>query len=169
VTVTNLVGIALFGDGAGAAVLTGSARTATGPRVAAAETAIFPESSHLMGWRFSEAGFGLVLSPSVPAFVAEELPPRVRGFLAGQGLAMEDVRHFALHPGGRQVLEAYRRGLGLTPEALAPTREALRRVGNLSSARCSSRWELDMPRAPPRETGPWPLWPGFAARCFLRW
>ena len=172
-TVTNLVGVALFGDGAAAAVLTGGNRSSNGPAVAAAETALFPESSHLMGWRFSEAGFGLELSPAVPAFVAEELPSRVREFLGRHGQSPESIRHFALHPGGRQVLEAYRRGFGLSAEALAPTREALRKVGNLSSASVffSLREVMDTAHPQAGDTGFLAaLGPGFAAEMMLlRW
>ena len=134
VTKVNLVGTALFGDGAGAAVLVGGGRTEPGPSVVSAETHRFPESGHLMGWAFSEDGFRLVLDPGVPAFIAEALPPVATDFLARNGLELSGIRHFALHPGGRQVLEAYRRGLGLPREALAASREALRKYGNLSSA-----------------------------------
>lgn len=169
----NLVGIALFADGAGCAVLAGAERSggpASGAAVTAAETVRFPESGHLMGWEFSEAGFGLVLSPGVPAFIAEELPPRVTAFLERHDTARDGVRHFALHPGGRQVIAAYRRGLGLSEDDVAPTREALRRNGNLSSA--SVFFSLDevwRTRSPgPGERGlVAAMGPGFAAEMLL--
>ena len=167
---TNLIGMALFGDGAGAAVLTGSKRAATGPMITAAETEIFENSLPLMGWHFSEAGFELVLSPTVPAFILEALPPRVHAFLARHGVAKDDLRHFALHPGGRQVLEAYRRGLGLTDAELTPTREALRNYGNLSSASVifSLNELLETTEPKPGDRGfMTALGPGFAAEMLL--
>jgi alkylresorcinol/alkylpyrone synthase len=134
ITPVNLVGTALFGDGAGCAVLAGSRRPEAGTEVTATETFLFPDSSGFMGWDFSEAGFGLVLSPQVASFITEALPPRLEAFLAKHGLTLPDLQHLALHPGGRRVVEAYRQGLGLEEEALAPTRAVLRRYGNLSSA-----------------------------------
>jgi len=167
---TNLIGMALFGDGAAAAVLTGAKRDGAGPTVTAAETEYFENSLHLMGWHFSEAAFALVLSPTVPAFILEALPSRVNAFWARHGLRKEDVRHFALHPGGRQVLEAYRRGLGLTDTELAPTREALRNYGNLSSASVlfslSELLETTRPESGDRGFMT-ALGPGFAAEMLL--
>jgi alkylresorcinol/alkylpyrone synthase len=167
---TNLIGMALFGDGAAAAVVTGAKRKTEGPAVTVAETEYFEDSLHLMGWRFSEAGFELLLSPTVPAFILEALPPRVTAFWGRHGLAKEDIRHFALHPGGRQVLEAYRKGLGLTDGELAPTRAALQHYGNLSSASVlfSLGELLAAGRPEPGDRGfMTALGPGFAAEMLL--
>ena len=167
---TNLIGMALFGDGAAAAVVAGAKRGGSGPAVTAAETEYFENSLHLMGWHFSEAGFELVLSPTVPAFILEALPGRVNAFWGRHGLARNDFRHFALHPGGRQVLEAYRRGLGLTDAELLPTREALRNYGNLSSASVlfSLNELLETTHADPGDRGfMTALGPGFAAEMLL--
>jgi alkylresorcinol/alkylpyrone synthase len=167
---SNLIGMALFGDGAGAAVLTGAKRGKAGPAVTAAETEYFENSLPLMGWRFSEAGFELVLSPTVPAFILEALPSRVNAFLGRHDLQKADLRHFALHPGGRQVLEAYRRGLGLSDAELAPTREALRNYGNLSSASVlfSLNELMETTQPEPGDRGfMTALGPGFAAEMLL--
>jgi alkylresorcinol/alkylpyrone synthase len=134
ITPVNLVGTALFGDGAACAVLAGPELPGAGPQVIGSGTYLFPDSGGFMGWDFSEAGFGLVLSPQVASFIAEQLPPRVAEFLERWNLRLEDVTHLALHPGGRRVLEAYRRGLGIPEDALDATRNVLRRYGNLSSA-----------------------------------
>jgi len=170
ITPVNLVGTALFGDGAGCAVLAGSRVELTGAEVAATETFLFPDSGEFMGWNFSEAGFGLVLSPAVASFITEELPPRLTEFLERNDLRLEDVDHLALHPGGRRVLEAYRQGLGLSDENLAPTRAVLRRYGNLSSASVLfSLAEVLGTRTPrPGERGLMAaMGPGFAAEMVL--
>ena len=150
--------------------MTGSKHEAKGAGVIARRTELFEDTGHLMGWEFSDQGFGLVLSPNVPGFIAEAFPPRAQAFLSEHDLSPEEVDHFALHPGGRQVLEAYRRGLGLGPEALAPTREALRLNGNLSSASVffslDKVLETNHPR--PGDTGFMAaMGPGFAAEMLL--
>jgi alkylresorcinol/alkylpyrone synthase len=150
--------------------MTGSEHERNGARVSSKKTELFEDTEHLMGWEFSDQGFGLVLSPTVPGFIAEAFPPCAREFLSEQGLSTEEVDHFVLHPGGRQVLEAYRRGLGLSREALEPTREALRLNGNLSSASVffslDKVWETNHPR--PGEIGFMAaMGPGFATELLL--
>ena len=130
----NLVGTALFADGAAAAVLVTGERTTGGAAILDTQTHLFPETSHFMGWEFSEKGLKLQLSPQVPAFIAEALPQPAKEFLSRNGLTLKDVNHFALHPGGREVLAAYQRGLKLTSEDLGSSRHVLRQFGNLSSA-----------------------------------
>jgi alkylresorcinol/alkylpyrone synthase len=124
----NLVGTALFGDGAAAVVVD---QGGDGPRIAAWGSELFEGTRDAMGWGFEDDGFRLILSRSVPGIVIERVAPAVRRFLAKRGLRLEDVRHWVLHPGGAKVLDAYAASLGVD---LRWTRESLRRVGNLSSA-----------------------------------
>ena len=87
-----------------------------------------------MGWSISEKGFNIVLSPDVPKVVVENLGPNVDAFLAAHGMTRRDIGSWIMHTGGPKVLEATAESLGLTREDLAVSWEALRRVGNLSSA-----------------------------------
>ena len=73
-TKTTLVGIALFADGAGCAVMTGGDRGCPGAQVLDTRTELFPETADLMGWDFSDRGFGLVLSPNVPGRARKGAP-----------------------------------------------------------------------------------------------
>ncbi len=124
----NLVGAALFGDGAAAAVID---RGEEGPEIAAWDSELFAGTRDAMGWEFVDDGFQLVLSKSVPSIVTEQVAPAVRRMLGEWGLRVEDVRHWALHPGGAKVLDAWDRAFGID---LKWSRESLRRCGNLSSA-----------------------------------
>lgn len=133
-TATDLVGVALFGDGAAAAVLAGDAVPGGGVRVTHTRSRLFPAQRHLMGWRFTDDGMRLVLSREVPAFVRQCLPPVVDEFLDGAGLRIADVTHHVLHPGGAKVMATYREAFGLPDEALTIARECMRAFGNLSSA-----------------------------------
>lgn len=124
---TDLVGAALFGDGAAALLLGGDEGS---PRVLGARNHLFAGSQELMGWDFTNDGMRLVLSQEVPNLVKERLPEVVGGFLRDFGTP----RHFVLHPGGPKILEAYRGAFGLDDAALEPIRRSLARHGNLSSA-----------------------------------
>jgi alkylresorcinol/alkylpyrone synthase len=58
----------------------------------------------------------------------------LRRFLERRGVAVDEVRHWIVHPGGPRVLDAYERSLGLDATALDWTRDVLADCGNLSSA-----------------------------------
>jgi alkylresorcinol/alkylpyrone synthase len=129
----DLVGAALFGDGAAAALLE-AGEMGPGPKLLATQTELFDESRHLMGWNFTSDGMRLVLSREVSDLVARRLRPVVEAFLTKEGLSVRDVTHWLLHPGGRRIIDAYREAFALGDRELEWTRGSLARVGNLSSA-----------------------------------
>lgn len=131
---TDLVGVALFGDGAAAVLLTGDDAGAVGPEVTQTRTHLFHEAPDLMGWRFTGDGMRLILSRRVPEFVATGVKPVVEGFLADQGLGVSDLGHHLLHPGGAKVMATYKSALGFDERALDGARSAMRQYGNQSSA-----------------------------------
>ena len=135
-SVTNLVATGLFGDGAAAVVLAGGARAngTPGPRVLATRSVLYPDTEWVMGWDVVDSGFKVVLSAKVPEVIEARIGADVDGFLREHGLARGDIRHWVAHTGGPKVIEAFRRGVGLPPEALARSWRSLREVGNLSSA-----------------------------------
>lgn len=131
---TDLIGVALFGDGGAAVLVTGDDVEGDGPTVADTRTHLFHEAPDLMGWRFTDDGMRLILSRGVPEFVATTVKPVVEQFLARQDLTVGDLQHHLLHPGGAKVMSTYRSAFGLEEHALRHAREAMRRYGNQSSA-----------------------------------
>jgi alkylresorcinol/alkylpyrone synthase len=129
-TATDIVGAALFGDGAAAALI----GVGGGPRIVARRTVLYPGTEHLMGWAFTSDGMRLILSREVTDFVGEKLKPVIAGFLADQKLSQKDIAHWVLHPGGRRIIETYQEAFGLSENDLCWTRGSLARTGNLSSA-----------------------------------
>jgi alkylresorcinol/alkylpyrone synthase len=134
VTVANLIGSGLFGDGCAAVLVAGSETKLKGPRIVASDSIFYPNTLDVMGWDISERGFNLVLSPDVPKVVSENLGKNVEAFLEKQNLKSSDIGRWIMHTGGPKVLEATASALGLEDGELEPSWEALRRVGNLSSA-----------------------------------
>ena len=135
----DLRGHALFADGAGAAVVGGS-RGAARPSGAGRSATValgrgasrlLPDSAGDMSWDVGDTGFRMRLSSRVPETLATELP----GFAADlAGGAPELMTHWAIHPGGPVILDRVRDALAIPEERLAPSREVLRRCGNMSSA-----------------------------------
>jgi len=70
----------------------------------------------------------------VPQLVRKRLRVEVDTFLEAQGLCLERMGFFAIHPGGTKVLDNVRDVLGLKEADVAASRQALRDYGNLSSA-----------------------------------
>src|ERR1700723_1594995 len=134
VSIANLISCGLFGDGAAAVLVAGERVPRRGPRIVASHCVFYPDTEDVMGWDISEQGFRIVLSPDVPNVVRENLGRDVDAFLAAQGLTRGDIGSWIMHTGGPKVLDATADALGLPKEALAVSWEALRRVGNLSSA-----------------------------------
>lgn len=136
-SLANLISAGLFGDGAAAVVVLGEERArrlgVRGLRVLETRSVFYPDTEDLMGWRVSERGFQIVLSPDVPRLAEERLGPDVDAFLASRGLTREDVATWVCHPGGPKVLEAVARGLGLDEHAVRHAWDSLGEHGNLSS------------------------------------
>ncbi|HEX4068222.1 MAG TPA: 3-oxoacyl-[acyl-carrier-protein] synthase III C-terminal domain-containing protein [Acidobacteriaceae bacterium] len=133
-SVANLISSGLFGDGAAAVMVAGANVPRRGPRIVATDRVFYPNTEDVMGWDISEHGFRIVLSPDVPKVVTDNLGANVDAFLAAQGLTRADIGSWIMHTGGPKVLEATQESLDLPREALEVSWEALRRVGNLSSA-----------------------------------
>src|SRR4029453_2104004 len=133
-TPTDLVGVALFGDGAAAVLLGGDDTPDVGIRIVHTRTHLFRDSRHLMGWRFTDDGMRLVLSRDVPSLVGSHVAPVVHDFLRDAGLSFANITHHLLHPGGAKVMATYRSAFGLSDEALSIARECMRTFGNLASA-----------------------------------
>jgi alkylresorcinol/alkylpyrone synthase len=131
-SIANIIATGLFGDGASAVLL--AADDGPGPRVAATDSVLYPDSERLMGWDVKDSGFKIVLSAKVPTVARENVGTDVDRFLATRGLTRSDISHWVVHTGGPKVLDAFTEALGLPPEALARSWASLREVGNLSSS-----------------------------------
>lgn len=133
-TPTDLIGVALFGDGAAAAVLAGDDTGRSGIRIKASETRLFAEAKHLMGWDFTSDGMRLVLARDIPEVVRDSIAPVVKEFVERQGMTVKSLAHHVLHPGGPKVMATYRSSFDLPDDALNIARACMREYGNLSSA-----------------------------------
>lgn len=124
----------LFGDGCAASWITARSH---GVALHDFRALTLPRSADLIGWRIGDQGFEMRLSGDVPHHLSAALEAESRrnardGILAGE--ATDAYSLWAVHPGGRTILDAVQRGLGLADEALVHSRSVLRDFGNMSSA-----------------------------------
>lgn len=87
-----------------------------------------------MGWEVAEDGLKALFSRDIPTLVQRRLRAAAAGFLAREGLALQDIRHFVCHPGGAKVIVALEEAFGLAAGSLAEARSVLRDYGNMSAA-----------------------------------
>jgi predicted naringenin-chalcone synthase len=126
----RLVGNVLFADGA--AALVGGAGEADW-RACASGSCLFPRSAHAMTWTIGNHGFDMTLSAKVPGLIADNLRPWLEAWLRGHGLAIGDVRSWAVHPGGPRIITAVESALGIDRTRTWASREILTQYGNMSS------------------------------------
>jgi predicted naringenin-chalcone synthase len=122
---------AQFGDGAAAAIVTGG-----GPGLDLGEgiAAALEDSEELITWHIGDTGFRMRLSGEVPGRITAALAdPAVQERITG-GRVPSEIEGWAVHAGGRSILDAVEHGLELPPEALAASRAVLHDYGNMSSA-----------------------------------
>jgi len=140
-----IVANSLFADGAAAGIVTARDLATPVPavRLDGFHTAIAAEGEKDMAWTIGDHGFEMILSTKVPQIIGETIIGAIRPLYAREGeLAAafdegrvgERVEHWAIHPGGRSILDRVQERLNLSDDQLFPARETLRENGNMSSA-----------------------------------
>lgn len=132
----TMVANAIFSDGAAAAVyMSDAGGSPTNPvEVLAARTDVAPDSLGGMSWRIGDTGFVMRLDSQVPALLQESASGFVETMLASVGFSRDQVSAWAVHPGGRRILETVGESLALTGAELDSSYSVLRDHGNMSSA-----------------------------------
>ena len=128
----QMVAHALFSDAAAAVVLEPGA--VSGLEVVDVVARTDASTADHMTWDVTDLGFKMGLSPAVPDVLARHARPVVEQLLARHGLAVRDVAGWAVHPGGRKIVEVVGEVLELPEQLLTPSYDVLRDVGNCSSA-----------------------------------
>ena len=130
-----LISACLFGDGAGAAVLSRRPGVA-GRQVEWKDSASLLEPSRRDALKFEQRAGMLrnILTREVPALAADHAQQVLTTVLRRAGLGRQDISAWIMHAGGRDVLLALERRLELAPADLRYSAAMLREYGNLSSA-----------------------------------
>ena len=130
----RVVANALFADGAGALVGSALAGATPGWSLIGSGSVVLPQTEEQMGWRIGDHGFEMELSAQVPETIERALASWISSWLDRFGIGIDDVKTWAIHPGGPRVLDACESSLGLSSGACRVSREVLRECGNMSSA-----------------------------------
>ena len=116
----------VFGDGAAAAILTGSDFAPPGLQILSVASQLTPASTQLLGYDLRSDGFHVVLDRRLPRLIATSLGRAVRDFL--EKAEMEKIDFLAAHGGGPRILDAVQKALCLEDPLMAPSRESFDQV-----------------------------------------
>lgn len=141
----QLLSFLVFADGCAACLVTEKPEGLALERFA---TTVVPDTADQITWRVGDRGFDMRLSGRVPASIARSLPEAMRPLLGDARPSL-----WAVHPGGRSILDAVEQALELAPPALAASRAVLRQYGNMSSATILFVLRAEMESAAPGERG----------------
>jgi predicted naringenin-chalcone synthase len=119
----------VFADGCAASIVSAES---TGLAIDSFLALNIPSTSHLITWRIGELGFDMHLSGQVPGEIGGALKQLGAEVTRGQDPLSIDL--WAVHPGGRSILDAVEKGLALPGDALSSSRSILAQYGNMSSA-----------------------------------
>ena len=129
----TLLANALFGDGAAAAIITSGGHAARELELVQQYSDLALNGKKEMTWNIGDLGFEMKLSGNVPEVIREGIHALTRRLLAMMGISQEEIGFYAIHPGGKKILEAIESELGLSKEDNYHAREVLKTHGNMSS------------------------------------
>lgn len=125
----------VFADGA-AAVLVNNREPEPGRRALALKSfacELTPEGAQDMAWDIGDYGFNLVLSKYIAKIIGSEIGETVSKILADSDLKLENIDTWAVHPGGRAILDKIETSLKIRPDQIKASRNVLAEFGNMSS------------------------------------
>lgn len=132
----NILANSLFADGTAAALVSARQPDPTRPAFAMRgfASALLPAGEAEMAWDIGNEGFNIVLSSYVPDIIGANVRQLAGSLLSKHDLDLEDIQEWAVHPGGRSILDKVAQSLKLPAHALEASRSVLADYGNMSSA-----------------------------------
>ncbi|HKY19169.1 MAG TPA: type III polyketide synthase [Rhizomicrobium sp.] len=157
----EILSFLLFADGCAAALVSADP---VGVHMRGFRATLVPDTRELIRWHIRQQGFDMVLSGAVPGAIRAALTNARDEILEGAN----DIALWAIHPGGRTVLDAVEQAFALPPQALAASRGVLNDYGNMSSGTVMFVLDRLMRDAEPEQNGcAMSFGPGLVAETML--
>jgi predicted naringenin-chalcone synthase len=131
----SLLGGALFADGGAAAIVSAKKPSPRqkGFELKTFESTLIPDSRDEMAWTISDTGFEMILSQYVPKIIKSNIREILETILEKYTLSIYEIDHWAIHPGGKAILDRIEESLDIQNRCGA-SRKVLKQFGNMSSA-----------------------------------
>ncbi|MGD1839399.1 MAG: type III polyketide synthase [Thermonemataceae bacterium] len=141
----NLTANALFADGAAAALVVSDKQAQQqkhkGLHLKRFYSEIMPEGASDMAWEIGSTGFLMTLSSYIPQLIQKGIAPLINHTLASLQIEVKDIDFWAIHPGGKRILEVVQQVFQLVTEQLAGSFDTLKNYGNMSSVTIFFVWQ----------------------------
>jgi predicted naringenin-chalcone synthase len=133
----NLLSNTIFGDGAAAMIITSGEQKDTahypGFSIDGFYSLLLNKGKDLMGWDITPVNFEMILDAKIPEFIGSEVNSIVDKALAKYNTGRETIVNWAIHPGGKKIVDTIKKQLKLKDEETAPSYKILNQYGNMSS------------------------------------
>ena len=132
-TLDNLFANLLFGDGAAAVIIQNQVTRLPALALESFYCELAPDSKQAMAWHIGDTGFEMSLSSYVPKIIKSGIKKFSANILAKRNNQLSDIAYFAIHPGGKKILEACEQALGISTADNRYAYAVMRQFGNMSS------------------------------------
>ena len=130
----NVAANLLFADGAAACIISNESTFENAIEINAFFSQVLINGKNDMAWHISDTGFLMTLSAFIPQLIESGIGNLLKGILQEAKLNKTEVQNWAIHPGGRKIIETIQKELKLTNENVAASFNVLKNYGNMSSA-----------------------------------
>lgn len=129
----NLLASAIFSDGAGALLIEPEPGKSMALKLNHFYSNIIPDDDNNMAWYIRDLGFDMRLSAYIPQLLNEGIRPLLTGLFEALTVTAREIDHYAIHPGGKRILEGIENCLEITSPQNQEAHDVLRDCGNMSS------------------------------------
>lgn len=129
----NILANALFGDGSAALLVEANTSSPLRLKLENFHSDLSNDGEEFMAWTVGDLGFEMKLSAYVPDIIKGGIKALTNSLLNKISKNLADIKHFAIHPGGRKILQAIEEELGITRQQNASAYKVLEQFGNMSS------------------------------------
>ena len=130
----NLLSGSVFADGAAGMIISSKPPKELGLKIDHFASSLVQNGEKDMAWTIGDSGFNMTLSTYVPNIIQENIKGIVEPIYKQYELNNSDINYWAVHPGGRSIIDKIQQSLTISPEKLEASRKVLANYGNMSSA-----------------------------------
>ncbi|MDX2190657.1 MAG: type III polyketide synthase [Bacteroidota bacterium] len=131
--IENTAANMLFGDGAAAAIISSKKTDSKSLKISGFYSLIEFSGETDMAWSISSNGFLMHLSAYIPQLIEKGIKNLVTKSLSKSKIAVENITHWAIHPGGRKILECIENEININNNKIKYSYDVLKNYGNMSS------------------------------------
>tara|TARA_R110002124_G_scaffold44656_5_gene135920 strand:+ start:1168 stop:2259 length:1092 start_codon:yes stop_codon:yes gene_type:complete len=129
----NLIAASVFADGSAGVLVSQQKPSKTSYEVHGFASSLTPNGEKDMAWNIGDHGFDMILSTYIPEIIEANLKEVIQPLFDNYNLKHSDIDFWALHPGGRAIIDKIESSLHLTEQQVAASRKILANYGNMSS------------------------------------